>query len=58
MALVEAENLCRSFGQVKALDGLNFSVEQGEIFGLMGPDGCRQDHLPPHPLRFDAAHER
>jgi ABC-2 type transport system ATP-binding protein len=40
MALVEAENLCRSFGQVKALDGLNFSVEPGEIFGLMGPDGA------------------
>ena len=40
MALVEAENLCRSFGSVKALDGLNFSVEQGEIFGLMGPDGA------------------
>jgi ABC-2 type transport system ATP-binding protein len=40
VALVEAENLCRSFGPVKALDGLNFSVEQGEIFGLMGPDGA------------------
>jgi len=40
MALVEAENLCRSFGPVKALDGLNFAVEQGEIFGLMGPDGA------------------
>jgi ABC-2 type transport system ATP-binding protein len=40
MALVETENLCRSFGSVKALDGLNFSVEQGEIFGLMGPDGA------------------
>ena len=39
MALVETELLCRSFGPVKALDGLNFSVEQGEIFGLMGPDG-------------------
>jgi ABC-2 type transport system ATP-binding protein len=40
VALVEAENLCRSFGEVKALDGLNFTVEQGEIFGLMGPDGA------------------
>jgi ABC-2 type transport system ATP-binding protein len=40
VAFVETENLCRSFGQVKALDGLNFSVEQGEIFGLMGPDGA------------------
>ena len=39
MPLVEADNLCRSFGPVKALDGLTFSVEQGEIFGLMGPDG-------------------
>jgi ABC-2 type transport system ATP-binding protein len=39
MPLVEAENLCRSFGPVKALDGSNFTVEQGEIFGLMGPDG-------------------
>jgi len=39
MPLVEAENLCRSFGELKALDGLNFSVEEGEIFGLMGPDG-------------------
>jgi ABC-2 type transport system ATP-binding protein len=40
VALVEAENLCRSFGTVKALDGLNFTVDQGEIFGLMGPDGA------------------
>ena len=40
MPIVETENLCRSFGPVKALDGLNFSVEQGEIFGLMGPDGA------------------
>ena len=39
MPLIEAENLCRSFGELKALDGLNFSVEEGEIFGLMGPDG-------------------
>jgi ABC-2 type transport system ATP-binding protein len=40
MAVVVAENLSRSFGTVKALDGLNFSVEAGEIFGLMGPDGA------------------
>jgi ABC-2 type transport system ATP-binding protein len=40
VALVETENLCRSFGPVKALDDLNFTVEQGEIFGLMGPDGA------------------
>jgi ABC-2 type transport system ATP-binding protein len=40
MPIVEAENLSRSFATVKALDGLNFTVDQGEIFGLMGPDGA------------------
>ena len=40
MPVVVAENLSRSFGAVKALDGLSFSVEAGEIFGLMGPDGA------------------
>ena len=40
MALVEVENLCRSFGETKALEGITFSVEEGEIFGLVGPDGA------------------
>jgi ABC-2 type transport system ATP-binding protein len=40
MPVVVAENLSRLFGAVKALEGLNFSVEAGEIFGLMGPDGA------------------
>ncbi|MFH1491115.1 MAG: ABC transporter ATP-binding protein [Pseudomonadota bacterium] len=40
MALVEVQGLSRSFGEVKALDGLTFSVEEGEIFGLFGPDGA------------------
>jgi len=40
MALVDVENLSRSFGEVRALDGLTFSVAEGEIFGLVGPDGA------------------
>ncbi|MBN1105632.1 MAG: ABC transporter ATP-binding protein [Deltaproteobacteria bacterium] len=40
MAIVEVENLSRSFGDTKALDGLSFTVEEGEIFGLVGPDGA------------------
>jgi ABC-2 type transport system ATP-binding protein len=40
MALVEVKNLCKSFGAVTALDDLSFSVEAGEIFGLVGPDGA------------------
>ncbi len=38
--VVEVENLCRSFGETKALDQVSFSVEEGEIFGLVGPDGA------------------
>jgi len=40
VAIVEVENLSRSFGDTKALDGLSFNVEEGEIFGLVGPDGA------------------
>ena len=39
MSLIEVQNLSRSFGPTQALQGLSFSVEQGEIFGLLGPDG-------------------
>jgi len=40
MTLVEVDNLSCSFGGVKAIDGLSFAVEEGEIFGLVGPDGA------------------
>lgn len=40
MAVVEVQNLSRSFGDNLALDGLSFAVEEGEIFGLVGPDGA------------------
>ena len=39
MPLVEVEDLSCAFGRVQALAGLRFSVEEGEIFGLVGPDG-------------------
>ncbi len=39
MALLELEAVSRHFGGVKAVDGLDLSVEQGRIFGLIGPNG-------------------
>jgi len=39
MPIVQVKNLSRSFGGIQALDGLTFSVEEAEIFGLVGPDG-------------------
>ena len=38
-APVEVDGLRKQFGETVALDGLTFAVSQGEIFGLVGPDG-------------------
>jgi ABC-2 type transport system ATP-binding protein len=35
-----AENLSRHFGELKAVDGINLSVNEGEIFGFLGPNGA------------------
>jgi len=37
---IEVHNLHKSFGDVKALDGLDFIVKPGEIYGLIGPNGA------------------
>jgi ABC-type branched-subunit amino acid transport system ATPase component len=39
MNLIEVENLTMRFGGLTALDELNMSVRQGEILGLLGPNG-------------------
>ncbi len=35
-----AENLHKSFGETRAVDGLSLTVQEGEIYGLVGPDGA------------------
>ncbi|MGD0566748.1 MAG: ATP-binding cassette domain-containing protein [Candidatus Goldiibacteriota bacterium] len=39
MEIIKVEGLRKEFKGIKAVDGLDFSVERGEIFGLIGPDG-------------------
>lgn len=40
MAGVELRNVTKRFGAVTALDGINLTVGDGEIVGLLGPSGC------------------
>ncbi len=40
MSLFDVENLSISFGGIKAVDGVTFSVEKGEIFAIVGPNGA------------------
>jgi ABC-2 type transport system ATP-binding protein len=40
MDAIRAQNLTRSFGDTAAVDRLTLSVEEGELFGLVGPDGA------------------
>src|SRR5208283_473326 len=38
--IIQTTGLTRRFGDMTAVDHLDLSVEQGEIFGLVGPDGA------------------
>jgi len=38
--LLEADRLSKSFGTVRAVDGVSFRVAPGEIYGLLGPNGA------------------
>jgi branched-chain amino acid transport system ATP-binding protein len=40
MKVLEIEGLEKSFGGVKAVDGISFSVEEGETVGIIGPNGA------------------
>ena len=40
MAVIEVSNLQKSYGKLEAVKDVTFSVEQGEIFGIVGPNGA------------------
>src|SRR5574340_997286 len=40
MHAIKTESLMKRFGSFTAVDGLNLTVGEGEIFGLVGPDGA------------------
>lgn len=38
--IIDIQSLKKYFGEIKAVDGISFKVQQGEMFGLVGPDGA------------------
>jgi ABC-2 type transport system ATP-binding protein len=39
-SIIRCENLCKNFGVTRAVTDLNLEVKEGELFGLVGPDGA------------------
>lgn len=42
---IEIDNLSKRYGDITALDNINLTVETGEMFGLIGPDGAGKSTL-------------
>ena len=38
--MIEAKSLCKSYGPIKAVDDLSFTVEAGQVLGFLGPNGA------------------
>ncbi len=38
--MIEIQNLTKSYGQIKAVDDISFTVEKGEVLGFLGPNGA------------------
>lgn len=44
-AIVWADGLSKNYGKTAAVSGLSFSVDEGEIYGIIGPDGAGKTSL-------------
>jgi ABC-2 type transport system ATP-binding protein len=40
LSAIEVSSLQKSYGELRAVDGVSFSVKQGEVFSLLGPNGA------------------
>jgi len=37
---IQVQNISKSYNKIKAIDAISFEVKEGELFGLIGPDGA------------------
>ena len=40
MAMLDVKNLSISFGGLKAVDDFSITIEKGQLYGLIGPNGA------------------
>jgi len=40
MTAIEVRGIVKTYAEVRAVDGISFSVEEGEVFGFLGPNGA------------------
>ncbi|MBO5501608.1 MAG: amino acid ABC transporter ATP-binding protein, partial [Clostridia bacterium] len=45
MAILQVENIQKSFGTTKVLDGISFSMEQGDVLSMIGSSGSGKTTL-------------
>ena len=38
--MIKIDNLVKAFGPKRAVDGISFNVERGEVLGFLGPNGA------------------
>ena len=38
--MIKVHNLAKTFGTKRAVDGVSFSVDRGEVLGFLGPNGA------------------
>jgi ABC-2 type transport system ATP-binding protein len=48
MAVIQATNVIKNYGDIKAVDDISFEVKKGEIFAFLGPNGAGHLELNGH----------